>query len=130
MTALGNDLSGPLTAAPGTVFAHYRELIRLRHELPVLADGDFTPYINDGVDGYDLIEWVAEQPWCDGNVIYRGASYGARTGWMVALEHPPHLKAMVPAMTYATPESFWYAGGVWDGSWLDWTWWNTTTGAT
>jgi putative CocE/NonD family hydrolase len=31
---------------------------------------------------------------------------------------------MVPAMTYATPESFWYSGGVWDSSWLDWTWWN------
>ena len=31
---------------------------------------------------------------------------------------------MVPAMTYATPESFWYSGGVWDGSWLDWTWFN------
>jgi putative CocE/NonD family hydrolase len=31
---------------------------------------------------------------------------------------------MVPAMTYATPESFWYSGGVWDGSWLDWTWLN------
>ncbi|PRC44108.1 glucohydrolase, partial [Mycobacterium sp. ITM-2017-0098] len=35
------------TAAPGTVFAHYRELIRLRHELPVLADGDFTPLMAD-----------------------------------------------------------------------------------
>jgi oligo-1,6-glucosidase len=29
--------------SPDTVFAHYRALIRLRHELPVLADGDFTP---------------------------------------------------------------------------------------
>jgi oligo-1,6-glucosidase len=32
---------------PGTVFAHYRELIRLRHELSVLADGDFTPLMAD-----------------------------------------------------------------------------------
>jgi oligo-1,6-glucosidase len=35
------------TTTPGTVFAHYRELIRLRHELPVLADGDFTPVMAD-----------------------------------------------------------------------------------
>jgi uncharacterized protein len=27
-------------------------------------------------------------------------------------------------MTFSTPESFWYQGGVWDGSWLDWTWLN------
>jgi putative CocE/NonD family hydrolase len=42
--------------------------------------------------------------------------------WLAALESPPSLKAMAPAMTYATPETFWFAGGVWDGSWLDWTW--------
>ena len=27
-------------------------------------------------------------------------------------------------MTFSSPESFWYSGGVWDGSWLDWTWLN------
>lgn len=35
------------TAAADSVLAHYRELIRLRHELPVLADGDFTPLFAD-----------------------------------------------------------------------------------
>ncbi len=59
------------------------------------SDGTFFPYRYDGADGYDTIEWVAEQPWCDGNVVYRGASYGAHAGWMVALERPPHLRAMV-----------------------------------
>jgi putative CocE/NonD family hydrolase len=44
--------------------------------------------------------------------------------WLAAIERPPSLKAMVPAMTYSRPESFWYQGGVWDGSWLDWTWLN------
>lgn len=34
-------------ASPDTVFAHYRALIRLRHEFPVLADGDFTPLMAD-----------------------------------------------------------------------------------
>jgi oligo-1,6-glucosidase len=32
---------------PKTVFAHYQALIRLRHELPLLADGDFTPLMDD-----------------------------------------------------------------------------------
>ena len=34
-------------ATADSVFAHYRALIRLRHELPVLADGDFTPLMAD-----------------------------------------------------------------------------------
>ena len=29
--------------AADSVFAHYQALIRLRHELPILVDGDFTP---------------------------------------------------------------------------------------
>jgi oligo-1,6-glucosidase len=35
------------TNTAGTVFAHYQTLIRLRHELPILADGDFTPLMDD-----------------------------------------------------------------------------------
>ena len=34
---------GSESAAPDSVFAHYRALIRLRHQLPILVRGDFTP---------------------------------------------------------------------------------------
>jgi putative CocE/NonD family hydrolase len=40
------------------------------------------------------------------------------------VENPPHLKAMVPAMTFSTPRNFFYSGGVFDGSWLEWIWVN------
>jgi len=33
--------------AADTVFAHYRALIRLRHDLPILVDGEFTPLMDD-----------------------------------------------------------------------------------
>ena len=42
--------------------------------------------------------------------------------WLAAVENPPHLKAMVPAMTFSTPQNFFYAGGVWDMSWMEWIW--------
>ena len=64
------------------------------------------------------------QPWSNGAVGTFGLSYPGAVQWLAAVEPPPSLKAMVPAMTYATPESFWYSGGVWDGSWLDWVWFN------
>jgi putative CocE/NonD family hydrolase len=88
------------------------------------SGGAFEPYRHEGRDGYDTIEWAARQPGSNGAVGTFGLSYPGAVQWLAAMEGPPSLKAMVPAMTYATPETFWYAGGVWDGSWLDWTWLN------
>ncbi|HJR50914.1 MAG TPA: CocE/NonD family hydrolase [Gemmatimonadales bacterium] len=88
------------------------------------SEGEYEPYRHEGRDGYDTIEWAARQPWSNGAVGTFGLSYPGAVQWLAAVERPPSLKAMVPAMTYATPESFWYSGGVWDGSWLDWTWWS------
>jgi uncharacterized protein len=88
------------------------------------SDGDFCPYQNEGRDGYDTIEWAARQSWSDGNVGTFGLSYPGAVQWLAAVENPPHLKAMVPAMTFSTPRNFFYSGGVFDGSWLDWIWFN------
>jgi uncharacterized protein len=88
------------------------------------SGGVFEPYQQEGRDGYDTIEWVARQPWSNRSVGTFGLSYPGAVQWLAAVEHPPSLKAMVPAMTFSSPESFWYSGGVWDGSWLDWTWLN------
>jgi predicted acyl esterase len=62
-------------------------------------------------DGYDLIEWIAQQPWCDGNVGMMGISYFAMTQMIVAAEQPPHLKAIFP---YDTPADI-YRHGLYDG---------------
>src|SRR6266404_1618355 len=88
------------------------------------SDGDFVAYQNEGRDGYDTIEWTAKQPWCDGNVGTFGLSYPGAVQWLAAVENPPHLKAMVPAMTFSTPRNFFYSGGVFDDSWLEWIWVN------
>jgi uncharacterized protein len=47
-------------------------------------------------DTHDLVEWVAAQPWCDGNVGMIGISYFAMTQLEAAVERPPHLKAIYP----------------------------------
>jgi len=47
-------------------------------------------------DGYDLVEWIAQQPWCDGNVGMVGISYFAVIQYLVAAQQPPHLKAIFP----------------------------------
>jgi len=88
------------------------------------SDGAFVPYRNEGHDGFDTIEWAAKQPWSDGNVGTFGLSYPGAVQWLAAVENPPHLKAMVPAMTFSTPRNFFYSGGLFDGSWLEWIWTN------
>lgn len=86
------------------------------------SGGEFRPYENEGRDGYDTIEWAAAQPWSNGAVGTFGLSYPGAVQWLAAVENPPHLKAMVPAMTFSTPQNFFYAGGTWDLSWIDWIW--------
>jgi len=86
------------------------------------SGGDFRPYENEGQDGYDTIEWAAAQPWSTGDVGTFGLSYPGAVQWLAAVESPPHLKAMVPAMTFSTPQNFFYAWGLWDLSWMEWIW--------
>jgi len=86
------------------------------------SGGEFRPYENEGRDGYDTIEWAARQPWSNGDVGTFGLSYPGAVQWLAAVGSPPHLKAMVPAMTFSTPQNFFYANGVWDLSWMEWIW--------
>ena len=105
-------------AALAAGYAVVRVDVRGRYE----SEGDFTPYRNEGRDGYDTIEWAAAQPWSTGEIGTYGLSYPGAVQWLAAVESPPHLKAMVPAMTFSTPRNFFYAGGAWDLSWLSWIW--------
>ena len=86
------------------------------------SEGDFVPYLREGKDGFDTIEWAAAQPWSTGDVGTFGLSYPGAVQWLAAVESPPHLKAMVPAMTFSSPRNFFYSGGAWDLSWLAWIW--------
>ena len=52
--------------------------------------------LEEQTDGYDAIEWIAQQEWCDGSVAMLGISYSAFTALQVAALAPPHLKAIIP----------------------------------
>jgi putative CocE/NonD family hydrolase len=84
------------------------------------SDGFFDPYRQEGRDGYDTIEWAARQDWSDGRVGTYGLSYPGAVQWLAALEAPPHLLAMAPAMTFSSPRRFFYMNGMFDRSWLPW----------
>ncbi|MGW8811542.1 CocE/NonD family hydrolase [Gordonia terrae] len=50
----------------------------------------------DSHDGYDVVEWVAEQPWSNSKVALYGASWLAIAQWGIAATRPPHLSAIAP----------------------------------
>ena len=58
------------------------------------SEGDFVLLANEGPDGYDTVEWLADLPYCDGNVGTFGTSYSAWVQSALAIEQPPHLRAM------------------------------------
>jgi putative CocE/NonD family hydrolase len=52
--------------------------------------------LQEQLDGYDAIEWLAAQPFCDGHVNQMGISYGGFTSLQVATHQPPHLTSIIP----------------------------------
>lgn len=67
-----------------------------------------------GQDAYDFIEWVAAQPWCDGNVGMVGISYFGSMQLLAAAERPPHLKALfISGGHYDFYETTYHGGVMW-----------------
>jgi uncharacterized protein len=83
------------------------------------SEGEFTPFVNEGRDGYDAIEWAAGLPWSNGEVGTVGQSYMGLVQYFAAPERPPHLKAMSPVsgpVTYF--ENFTYRRGAFEIGWV------------
>ena len=77
-----------------------------------LSEGDFRFFQNEPEDGYDCVEWIAEQEWCNGRIGMSGSSYLGSVQWLAARLRPPHLTCIAPQSPaamffYETP----YVGG-------------------
>jgi putative CocE/NonD family hydrolase len=51
--------------------------------------------LREQLDAIEVIAWLAEQPWCDGNVGMTGISWGGFNALQVAAHRPPALKAII-----------------------------------
>lgn len=66
------------------------------------SEGEWYPFVGHEYDGYDTIEWIANQPWSNGKVGMTGVSYVGYVQWMAASENPPHLTCI---FSYGSPSS-------------------------
>jgi predicted acyl esterase len=61
------------------------------------SEGDAAFFsTQDGRDGYDYVEWISSQVWCNGKVGFFGNSGVAMPQWRIAAEQPPHLACIAP----------------------------------
>jgi putative CocE/NonD family hydrolase len=85
------------------------------------SEGEFTPFEHDAVDGYDVVEWIAKQPWSNGQVAMYGGSYAGGDQWQVAGMKPPHLSAVAPVASVRPGVDFPMSQnihGTYDEQWL------------
>lgn len=75
------------------------------------SEGFYQAFINDAFDGYDTIEWMAEQDWCNGSIGITGASAMGYTSLLAATMDPPHLKAAFVIVAPSTRLTGSYIGG-------------------
>lgn len=58
------------------------------------SEGEDHVYGDDAADGYDLLEWIADQPWSDGNVGLAGSSAGSTTALAAASQGHRSVRAV------------------------------------
>ncbi|RNL60534.1 CocE/NonD family hydrolase [Nocardioides marmoriginsengisoli] len=65
------------------------------------------------LDGYDVIETIARQPWVKGHKVgMMGISYGAISQLFTAQTNPPHLAAIAPLSTIDSVATTLFPGGI------------------
>jgi uncharacterized protein len=100
---------------------HDRGIYFASHGLPFLvvdsrgrgdSEGVFKPFIQEAHDGYDVVEWLARQPYCNGKVAMSGGSYTGYDQWATAKEFPPHLSTIIPVASPYAGMDFPMRGGI------------------
>ncbi|MCU4925880.1 CocE/NonD family hydrolase [Halobacteria archaeon AArc-dxtr1] len=85
------------------------------------SDGDFYIYVNEAEDGADTVEWLADQPYCDGQVATLGTSYGAWVQSALATQDPDGLGGMFVNMGAANGRKKTFRhNGAFEQRWLSW----------
>jgi putative CocE/NonD family hydrolase len=84
------------------------------------SEGTFRPLINEAQDGFDVVEWIARQPFCNGQVAMWGGSYAGYAQWAAAKEFPPHLATIVPTAAAYVGVNFPIRGNLAMPYWMQW----------
>ncbi len=60
------------------------------------SEGTWHMLVDDGPDGFDTAQWIAQQPWSNGKIGTIGTSYVGGTQHALAMTRSPHLTTVIP----------------------------------
>jgi len=84
------------------------------------SEGVYDPFEKDGIDGYDAVEWISKQAWCNGNIGMMGGSYRGMVQWMTLKQQPKALKTIVPTAAVGPGIDFPKTNGIFRNYTLQW----------
>ena len=94
------------------------------------SSGRFEPFVHERADGDATLEWLLEQPWCDGRVMLLGISYSTYTAAAMATSEldsapssgrTPEWLGFVSLVPMVRPRDHFYEGGAFRLHWaLGW----------
>jgi putative CocE/NonD family hydrolase len=65
------------------------------------SEGHWRMLLDDPNDGFDIAQWIGQQPWSGGKIGTFGTSYVGGTQHALACARPPELACMIPADSVA-----------------------------
>jgi putative CocE/NonD family hydrolase len=91
------------------------------------SEGEFTFFVrsHEDEDGYDTVEWLAQQEWSDGQIGTTGLSFAGANQQALAVLRPPHLTTQI---ILDAGYNYWFrtlrnSGAVHDGLILPYAFW-------
>lgn len=84
------------------------------------SGGKFDPFAQEPRDGYDVVEFLAKQPWSNGQITMWGGSYAGYDQWATLKELPPHLATIVPVAAAHAGVDFPFFRGIWPTYTMQW----------
>lgn len=82
------------------------------------SEGDWHPFVHEADDGWDTLEWLRDQAWCNGRVGTYGTAYTGIAALQLAATGHPALEAVVAVVSGVSPHDGWiYTGGAFELGW-------------
>lgn len=75
------------------------------------SEGQFVPFVNEQRDGVAAVDWIVQQPWCNGQVGLWGSSYHGYSAFEIARTGHPAVQGVFIVSGWADLESFLSHGG-------------------
>ena len=121
-------LGSPPTSWPADIYLGY---VRVDQDTRgrYFSQGLDRLFYDDTSDGYDAVDWIANQTWCDGNIGAYGYSAPGITAFLAGAEYHPNLKAIAPlASSGNLMTDLTFEGGAFRGDSLLWGLYQTAAG--